>query len=404
MIYQDLTIIFAVVFFYSIASKALERKPVNGALLFCLVGLAFGSYGLGWVQLDISTESIRLLAELALAVVLFTDAAQTNLKTLAQNIALPRSLLLYGLPMTIILGAFAGLLLFPSLPILEIVLLAALLAPTDAALGKAVVTDKHVPPTIRETLTVESGLNDGICVPIVFTVLAVALKSSEFESVSQLAATLFVKQIGMGIVIGISLAMITAKSIEYAHHKGWITRSWEQLIVVAIAICCFSVAQLSGGSGFIAAFVGGLTFGSMPMSENSTTYQKKLVFTAEGIGDTLALGTWIIFGASVVGKIFTEFSWQIFLYSLLSLTVVRMLPVFISLSGHKLSTYDKLFMGWFGPRGLASIVFTVIILDANLPNSPTLASIAVCTIALSVFLHGLSTHPLINRLGRAAQK
>ncbi|MGB5618016.1 MAG: cation:proton antiporter, partial [Desulfobacterales bacterium] len=291
-------------------------------------------------------------------------------------------------------GFGAGVLLFGGLTLFEIAILATMLAPTDAALGKAVVTNESVPTDIRESLNVESGLNDGICVPILFLFLALATDSSTKGSTVQLAMTLVAQQIGIGVAVGVGLTVLGGWLLKLAADRGWITETWRQLPVPALAVACFAVAQWIGGSGFIACFVGGLLFGKIVAKH----YKHTLLLAAEGTGDTLALITWVVFGAAVVGQAIGHLSWEAVLYALLSLTVVRMLPVFLVLTGMNLRADEKLFMGWFGPRGLASIVFAVIVMDKHLPGGGTIAITVVCTIVLSIVAHGLSANPLVSAL------
>ena len=395
--YENLAILALFIFLYSISSGFLERTPINGALIFTAFGLACGPFGLDILKMDIGTEELRTLAELTLALVLFTDASNANLKVLKKNFHIPQRLLLIGLPMTILLGFGIGIFMFDELSIFEIAILATLLAPTDAALGKAVVTNPLVPANIREGLNVESGLNDGICVPILYLFLALAAGSSGEGSTHFLAFELVAEEIGIGVVVGSILTLSAVWLARQCNDRGWVTESWRQLPVIVLAVSCFSIAQILGGSGFIAAFVGGLLFGSLINT-------KKFLLSAEGTGDTMALITWVIFGATVVAQSFKSFSWEIVVYSILSLTIIRMLPAFLSLGGMNLSTNEKLFMGWFGPRGLASIVFAVIVLNAELPGSSTIAMTAACTIILSVIAHGLSANHLIARLAKKMQQ
>jgi NhaP-type Na+/H+ or K+/H+ antiporter len=391
--YENLAILAAFIFLYSIISGGLERTPVNGAIVFTAFGLVFGPLGLGYLTLDVNAEGLRTLAELTLALVLFTDASNANLGVLKQSVRIPRRLLLIGLPLTILLGFGAGVLLFGGLTLLEIAILATMLAPTDAALGKAVVTDESVPANMREGLNVESGLNDGICVPILFVFLALASGTAAEGGTSMLALKLVAQEIGIGAAVGIVFALLGAWAIKQCAERDWITDTWSQLPVIGLAVSCFATAQILGGSGFIACFAGGLLFGGI-----AKQHKPKLLFAAEGTGDTLALITWVAFGAVVVGHSIGSFSWEVVVYALLSLTVVRMLPVFLVLGKQGLSTADKLFMGWFGPRGLASIVFAVIVLGEKLPGGGTIAMTVVCTILFSVILHGLSANPLVAAL------
>jgi len=389
--YENLAIIGVFVFIYSIVCGRLERTPVNGAIVFVAFGLIFGPLGLGLLKLNIDSEMLKVLAELTLALVLFADAANSNLGVLKKSFHLPQRLLLIGLPLTILLGFGVGILLFPELALLEIAIIATLLAPTDAALGKAVVSNKSVPAEIREGLNVESGINDGICVPALFILLAMASTAGGETN----ALTLVIEELGIGIAVGVSLAVFGVWIVKMCSNRGWITETWRQLIVVSLALACFASAQSLGGSGFIASFVGGLLFGWLA---SSSEYKHPLLLAAEGIGDTFALITWVVFGAIVVGHRVDNLSWQVLLYAVLSLTLIRMLPVFLSLLGVRLSLPEKLFIGWFGPRGLASIVFGVIVLHEHLPGGDTIILTAVCTIILSVVAHGLSANPLIAAL------
>ncbi len=387
--YELLAIFALLVFLYSNVAGALEETPFGGALVFVTVGLALGGSGLDLLGVSFQAEDLSTMAELTLALVLFTDAADTDLKELARSLSLPRNLLLVGLPATILLGFLGGLLVFDGLAVIEIALLATLLAPTDAALGKAVVTDTSVPGHIRTGLNVESGLNDGICVPVFLALLAIATHDYGGHSVPELVLGLIVREIGVGLAVGICLSGLAAHLVVHFSTLGWITETWRQLPVVALALASFALAQHLGGSGFIASFTGGLVFGWTVRA-----HKEPLLLAAEGTGDTLALLTWVVFGASLVGPLFAGFTWQILLYAVLSLTLVRILPVLLALSRSGMRFDEALFVGWFGPRGLASIVFAVMVLDAEIPGGQTVVLTASCTILLSVVAHGLSARPL----------
>lgn len=392
--YENLAILSLFLFLYSIVSGALERTPINGALVFVAFGFSLGPLCLNWLKLDITAEGLRLVAELTLAFVLFNDAAKSNLGANRKTFRIPQRLLLIGLPLTILLGFGAGLLLFKGLSWLEVAILATMLAPTDAALGKAVVSDESVPSDIREALNVESGLNDGICVPILLAFLALAVGGASAEGgTPMLVLELVGKAIGIGVLVGGVLAAFGSLLIRVFAKRGWLTESWQQLPVIALAVSCFTTAQYFGGSGFIACFVGGLLFG-----RSKTQHKHDLLLASEGIGDTFALITWVIFGAAVVGRSHEVLSWQVVLYAVLSLTLIRILPVFLSLAGMNMRTNEKLFIGWFGPRGLASIVFAVIVFNEELPGGSTITMTVVATIVLSVIAHGLSANPMIKGL------
>ncbi|MFI2810355.1 cation:proton antiporter [Microbulbifer sp. JSM ZJ756] len=393
MNYQNVCILALFVFLYSVIGGRADRTPINGALVYTLFGFLMGAQGLGLLDLNVDSGGMRTLAELTLALVLFTDAANADLGVLRQTIRVPRRLLLVGLPLTIVLGVVVGAFLFDGLSLFEVAVLATMLAPTDAALGKAVVTNTAVPPYIRQGLSAESGLNDGICVPILFVFLALASGAVTPEASKGLGLMLVLKELGLGLLVGLGLTLLMAHLLRAASGRGWVTETWGQVPVLAMALGCFSAAQWLGGSGFIAAFSGGLLFGWLARAE-----KEPLLTAAEETGDTLALLTWVAFGAGVVGNYLHLLSWQVFCYAVLSLTVVRMLPVFLCLAGVGSSTSEKLFIGWYGPRGLASIVFGVIVLNERLPGGGTIAVTVVCTILLSVIAHGLTANSFVRRL------
>jgi sodium/hydrogen antiporter len=393
--YELLTLFTGFVFLYSITAGGIARTPISGAIVFALFGWLIGPAGLDVLTISATTEGLRMLAELTLALVLFTDAANANLTVLRRSIGLPQRLLLLGLPLTILLGFGVGVALFDNLSWLEIAILATILAPTDAALGAAVVSNRQVPDNIREGLNVESGLNDGICVPILFALLAFVEETPQEMNGTQLTLLLIGEEIGIGLLVGITLSLAGVIMLRFTEQRGWVTHTWHQLPVVALAFGCFATAQMLGGSGFIASFSGGLLFGAL-----ATAQKESLLLAAEGTGETLGLVTWVIFGSLVLGHVRDGLTWEIFLYALLSLTVIRMLPVFLVLTGSGLRTAEKLFTSWFGPRGMASIVFGIIVLDEALPNGNILVQTVVATVVLSILCHGLSANPLISVLAK----
>jgi NhaP-type Na+/H+ or K+/H+ antiporter len=231
-------------------------------------------------------------------------------------------------------------------------------------------------------------------VPILFLFIALALGIDTGGSSAALAIKLVAQEVGIGLVVGLGLTAVGARILKFCWTRGWITEIWLQLPVVALSLACFSVAQTLHGSGYVAAFVGGLLFGS-----HATSVKHELVLAAEGTSETLALVTWVMFGSAVVGQSLGFFSWQVVVYAVLSLTIVRMLPMFVSLTGSGESTTSKLFLGWFGPRGLASIVFAIIVLNSGVEGGGVLAMTVVCTVTLSIFAHGLTANPLARVLG-----
>ena len=260
-----------------------------------------------------------------------------------------------------------------------------MLAPTDAALGKPVVTNPAMPAVTREALNLESGLNDGICVPIVVLLLGLAVGSQIEGGTTVHVARAVIEAIGLGAVIGLALTWLTTLMLRFAERQGWISEHWVEIPIVALAAACFAAAQAVGGSGFIACFVGGLLLSGLGVRR-----KRELLRGAEHMGEALALVTWVVFGGIVVARMIDRVTWPALFYAALSLTVIRMLPVFLCLIGTRTSTADKLFTGWFGPRGLATIVFAVLVLDEKLPGNDTIMLAAGWTVLLSVVAHGVT--------------
>ena len=397
--YETLAVLALFVLLYSSVAGAVERTWISGPIVFTCYGLLIGPVGFNLLAWETDRELIRSLAEVTLAMMLFSDAAGAHVGVLRKFSGIPVRLLLIGLPLTIALGFSAGVLLIDSSSLFATAVLAAILAPTDAALGKAVVTNEAVPDEVRQSLNVESGLNDGICVPVLLLFLALALDKAGDDGPFTLALSLVIEEIGIGLAVGLVLTYVAVRLLKLALDRHWLTQTWIQIPIIALALSCFSVAQYLGGSGFIAAFSGGLLMAFMD-THLSRKVKDQFLLASEGTGDTLALITWVIFGSAVVGQAIGNFSWLILLYSFLSLTVIRMLPVFLCLAGSGIDTEGKLFIGWFGPRGLASIVFIIMVVNSGLPDSGLFAMTVACTIVLSIIGHGITANPWARAYGK----
>jgi sodium/hydrogen antiporter len=398
--YQNAAILAVFLLIYSAVAGRVERSWLSGPIVFIAGGLLLGPYGLGVVRLNLGAEGLRTLAELTLAMVLFTDAANADFDVVRRHVGIPERLLLIGLPLTIVLGFLAAMVLFPRIAPLEMALLAAILAPTDAALGKPVVTNPDVPAVMREALNIESGLNDGICVPIVVLLLGLAVGTQIEHGTMVHAIRVVVEELGIGLMVGLVLTWLTTLMLRFAERQGWISEHWAEVPMVALAAACFAVAQEAGGSGFIACFVGGSLLSWLRRSGNEEPLRG-----AVATGEALALLTWIAFGIGALAQIISRLTWTALLYAVLSLTVIRMGPVLLCLAGTGMRVADKLFIAWFGPRGLATIVFGVIIFNEKLPGNDTIIAVAGGTVLLSVVAHGVTANPLVKALvGRPSKE
>ncbi|WP_328412108.1 cation:proton antiporter [Nocardia sp. NBC_00403] len=386
---------------YSAVSGRIAGTPITGPIVFTAAGLILGGNAVGLIGIHTTAETVRLLAEVTLGLVLFSDASQVNLPSLRSEISLPARLLGIGLPLTIVAGFGAALVVLGDLAWSEALLLAVILAPTDAALGQAVVTLPILPSRVRQGLNVESGLNDGICVPLFLIVLAIA--QAEADAIGDGAAVrLVTEQIGYGTLAGLAAGAIAAAILITAGRRHSIDPLWAKIIPVAAATLAYTTAAPLGDSGFIAAFVGGLTFGALrhrTADHHPGGDDEDEDDMLDEAGDVFSAVTFIVFGAAVLGPALGHLSWAVLGYAVLSLTVVRMVPVALSLIGTHPRAPTVAFLGWFGPRGLATIVFVILILEkpGELPHEELLLTTAIITIGLSVLAHGLSAAPLADR-------
>ncbi|MFZ2198113.1 MAG: cation:proton antiporter [Thermodesulfovibrionales bacterium] len=384
----------ALVFFYSLVSRRLEQTVITAPIIFTSAGILLILIRPGLGELNMERESLLKLAEIGLVMLLFTDATHINLKKLQSRERLPLRLLSIGMLLTILLGAFAAHLVFPQLTIWEAGILAAILAPTDAGLGQVIVRSTRLPMRIRQTLDVEAGLNDGLSVP--FLLFFIAVSRIGTEGAGSVLLNFIFEQLGMGALVGLAVGLIGGLLLGLARRREWMEESVQQLGLVALPILSVLGCGPVGGSMFIAAYVAGLAV-QAGFRDAGT---RSLEFT-EGWGQLFDYFVFFLFGL-LTAAVFGQFSLLHTIYAVLSLTVVRMLPVAIALLGTRLSSATVLFMGWFGPRGLASIVLGLVFLEeeANLSGEETIKLAVMATVMLSIFAHGFSALPGIDLYAR----
>jgi sodium/hydrogen antiporter len=388
----ELAVIAAALLGFSVVSRRLAGTSITSAIVFVGVGLVAGIQALDLFDAPSTGEFVKVLAEATLAFVLFSDASRIDLRALRREYTVPARLLGLGLPLTIVLGAVLAALLFGQISFTEAVVIAVLLAPTDAALGQAVVTEPRLPSRIRQGLNVESGLNDGLCVPLLFIALAVA--EADAGSIGDAhAVRLVFEQIGFGICGGVIGGVVTAAAVVVGKRRGLIEPHWLQVVPAAGAVLAYGFATPLGGSGFIAAFVAGMVFSALRRPDSG-----EVTYFIDQLGEVLNAATLLVFGAVLLLPALHHLDWRIGIYAVASLTVVRMVPVAIAMLGMGARRPTIAFIGWFGPRGLASIVFALIVLhDADLPHEGTILTATYVTVGLSVLAHGVTAAPLTRR-------
>lgn len=376
------------VLLHALVSKLVDRSILTAPILFTSAGMAAFFLKPQYGELGETGKDVFLhVAELGLVLLLFSDANRMGLDMLKNVRGLVLRLLSTGMLLTILLGTLAAKLVFPELSFWEAGILGAILAPTDAGLGQAIVTSPLVPASIRQALNVEAGLNDGLSVPFLLFFIALA---GAAEASSEARLIVFMgEQLGYGVLLGLAIGGLGGVLMGRAIARDWMTEAWRSLAVVTLPLLCLLTAEPIGASMFIAAYVAGIAvqFGFKDASKHSIAF-------SEDWGQLFNLSVFFLFGI-LVARRWEEFTGMHLLYGALSLTVVRMLPVAIALMGAKLQRSTVLFMGWFGPRGLASIVLALVYLQQQeylAPNATVVYSVMV-TVLLSIFAHGLSAGP-----------
>jgi NhaP-type Na+/H+ or K+/H+ antiporter len=390
------TVVLLVIFAgYALVARGLDRIWISGPMVFVASGLALGPEGAGLLELSLDSEVVLTFTEITLAALLFADATSVPLRAIEADAGVPGRLLSVGLLLTIAAGTVLGLAIVPDLGWAGAALIASVLAPTDAALGMAVVTDRAVPVRVRRALNIESGLNDGIATPFVTVFLAALLSEEGLEGGSWVAEAAI--ELGLAIVVAVVVGGLGGRLLSLAAQRGWTSSASEQFFVLVVAILAYVGAVEIGGNGFVSAFTAGLVFGAA----GGARRREAIGFT-EDASLFASFVVWVIFGASFVGPVLAgPMDATFVVYALLSLTVIRMAPVAIALIGKGFGGGTVGFMGWFGPRGLASVVFTLLAVEELVDTSIDLPlfEVATWTILLSVVLHGLSARPLAAAYG-----
>jgi NhaP-type Na+/H+ or K+/H+ antiporter len=373
---------------YALLSRKLDRWWFSMPVVMVLVGLLVGGAGLGWIGVDIESETVKTIAEITLSLMLFHDAVRIDLRALRDGFAVPLRLLGIGLPLMLVLGTLVAWWMLPAIGLIGALLVAAMLAPTDAALGAAVVEDERLPMRIRQGLNVESGLNDGLSVPVFLVALALAADPTGWET-GALGAELL-RQIGFGVLGGLLVGGLGGLAFRFAADKGLMHDYWRRVANLAAALGCFVAATVLGGSGFIGAFAGGLVFGLA--SEARSTEDNALTGYLGAVFDA---ASFLLVGAMLIPFAMTNLTWPVVAYAVLSLAVIRAVTVAAAMAGSGARLQTVAFMGWFGPRGLATVVFAVLLFDANVANGNLILSVAIAGVTLSVFAHGFTAPPLV---------
>lgn len=392
---EILLIVLSAFVVYSLLSKWVDRTVLTLPIIFMVLGYVLTGPLHANSDPVIIHEGKRLLAEITLVLILFTDASHVRFQQLRKSWRIPARMLVIGLPLSITLGTLIAYMVSPASGLALALLTAAVLTPTDAALGQAVVSSPDVPKHLSQTINVESGLNDGLALPFVLLGAILASTGAAAGHGTDNLAMSVILQLTLGPLTGIGVGWCLAKAMDWSESRDGMAEPAAGVVFICAAFLAFVLAEHLQGNGFIAAFVAGMVFGN--------TFRHDIHFISEfmeGAGQLLTMSSFFIFGAFLLPEGILHMSWRSVVLGLAFLTVIRMVSIYVSLWGTGLPVREKLFLGWFGPRGLASILFTLIIMDEfDIPNEEVLLACVSMTVMFSILLHGLSSMPLTRLIG-----
>ncbi|HHN67704.1 MAG TPA: sodium:proton antiporter [Thermopetrobacter sp.] len=401
MEHLHLVLILLAILGFAALSRRLESSVLTMPMAFTAFGWLIGQGGADLIPMESEHAIVHGIAEFTLILVLFSDASRIDLGALKKGAGIPARMLLIGMPLTILFGTLVAHWVSLEQSWALALLVAAILTPTDAALGQAVVSSPSVPLRLRQGVNVESGLNDGMALPVVM-IAALAASSGAAHGGGEAPDNLFrfaALQVALGPLAGVVIAWLAARLLDFAIDRKLATLSYQGIYFLATALLCYLGAELIGGNGFIAAFVGGLTFGNTLRCSHDFIGE-----FMESEGQLLTLLTFLIFGAVLAPQGLAHATWKTVMLSLAFLTVVRILPVWLSLTGTDLRPWEKFFLGWSGPRGLASILFALLIVEGyDVPGADEVLACVVLTVLLSIFLHGVTAQPLAASFARRGE-
>lgn len=382
---------------YAVVSERVNRSFIAPALIFLLLGMGLGPFGLGVLEAGAGTEGYTVLAQLALTVILFNQAAKLRLDRIRVHGPVTLRLLIVGIPLTVLLGALTATLLLPVLPWWEAVCVAAIVAPTEAALIEALLEDRRIPERVRHALSVESGFYDGFALAILLTALALASEHTADTDSSDVNWAWFMLSTEFAsLLAGAAVGLIGGLVVAWSRRHEWMSDTWAQLATLALAFVCFQLGEQIEASGFVAAFTGGLAFSLITRRRTDEEIPTQV---SDAAAQLLELMVFAMFGAFAVIDGWLRADWRVVLFAVLALFAVRILTVLVSLVRTDLPMSDRWFIGWFGPRGIGTVVLGLLVINrGEIENTELISTVVVVTVTLSLLLHSLTLAPGIRRL------
>ena len=388
---------------YALVSEKVNRSFIAPALVFMLLGAALGPFGLHLLDAGPGTEGYTVLAQLALTVILFNQAAKLRFDRIRVHGSVTLRLLVVGIPLTVALGALTATALLPVLPWWEAVCLAAIVAPTEAALIEALLEDRRIPERVRHALSVESGFYDGFALAILLIALGLASQRTD-PADGHWMRFIFATEV-LSLVAGAAIGLAGGLVVRWSRGRGWMSGTWAQLATLALALVCFQIGERIEASGFVAAFTGGLAFSFITRrtrAHGGDVGDDVPTSVSDATAQLLELLVFAMFGAFAVIDGWQRADWRVVAFSVAALFAVRIVVVSVALVRTGLPVPERLFIGWFGPRGIGTVVLGLLVIDrGEIAQAGLIATVVVVTVTLSLVLHSLTVVPGIRRLKSA---
>lgn len=381
---------------YAVFSEQVNRRFIAPALIFMLLGMALGPFGLHLIEAGPGTEGYTSLAQLALTVILFSQAAKLRFDRIRLHGPVTLRLLIVGIPVSVLLGTLTAVALLPVLPWWEAVCLAAIVAPTEVALIEALLDDRRIPERVRHALSVESGFYDGFALAILLIALGLASQRTD-PTGARWAWFIFSTEI-LSLLAGAAVGAVGGLVVARSRRQHWMTDTWAQLATLALAFICFQVGERMDASGFVAAFTGGLAFSLVTRRGSDDPLPTQVT---DACAQLLELLVFAMFGAFAVVDGWRHADWRIVVFAVLVLFAVRIVAVLVALVRTGVPVSDQLFIGWFGPRGIGTVVLGLLVVNrGEIQSGGLIATVVVVVVTLSLVLHSLTTGPGIRWLAR----
>lgn len=377
---------------YAVVSGLVRKWYLAPALIFVVLGMALGPFGFHVLDGGSDAVSFTTLAQLALTVILFNQAVELDLTTVVRRRGVTFRLLVVGIPLAIALGTLTALVVLPVMPLWEAVCLAAIVAPTEVALIEALLDDERIPERVRHTLSTESGFYDGFALAALLAAMALA---SEHTEADVHWSAFFLRTEVLSVAVGLAIGGLGGWGIAKSMERGWMSDTWSQLATLALALVCFQVGEMFHGSGFVAAFTGGLAFAFVARKVGTAPE----THVSEAAGQLLELAVFALFGGYAVIVGWRDASWQVVVFAVVALLAVRLIAVSLALLRSEVPWKERLFVGWFGPRGIGTLVLGLIVVERGaIQQQALIIQVAAVTVTLSLVVHSLTAWPGIRAL------